>query len=400
MAPPPTPPSPLPFSPSPPAAEVFSGRRRRSSSPTIHRRRPTTKNLPSEESTADGPTDGSTTRRSLNPRDHARRDEQSYHRRSPPLHLKGDDRREGGGGVGVVGGVGSKTVRGRGRSPSSSPQPPPPYRRVRHQYRRNQYDDHLDGDDVRRGRYDDDDRYEDDEDDGDGDHQPPRKTDFEALYPVTARFDAARLFLDYGAPGEVSHPAPDAAQACQHRVYDAAPAYQHPGYDAAPLPHPQHPYHSTTGDSYQPRYFPRPVVQPGHPPPPQSFPVPQPPRQESVGVAAAGNAHVPWPAAGPPMSAALVPLDAASTLQSLITENEELKGKMEKLKKELKEKDLEMQSLKLDAAMREAEVRQGQFGATPAVFSFSQRSPSDCSIFLDSTRTAPFMPYITLIIAL
>ena len=100
------------------------------------------------------------------------------------------------------------------------------------------------------------------------------------------------------------------------------------------------------------------------------------------------------------MSAALVPLDAASTLQSLITENEELKGKMEKLKKELKEKDLEMQSLKLDAAMREAEVRQGQFGATPAVFSSSQHSPSDCSIFLDSTRTAPFMPYITLIIAL
>ena len=58
------------------------------------------------------------------------------------------------------------------------------------------------------------------------------------------------------------------------------------------------------------------------------------------------------------MSAALVPLDAASTLQSLIAENEELKEKTELLKKELKEKDLEMASLKLDAAMREAEVRE------------------------------------------
>ena len=55
-------------------------------------------------------------------------------------------------------------------------------------------------------------------------------------------------------------------------------------------------------------------------------------------------------------SAALVPLDQSSTLQSLIAENDELREKIGKLQKELKEKDMEMQSLKLDAVMREAEV--------------------------------------------
>ena len=57
-----------------------------------------------------------------------------------------------------------------------------------------------------------------------------------------------------------------------------------------------------------------------------------------------------------PLSAALVPVDGSGTLQALIAENDELKEKIEKLKKELKEKDIQMQSLKLDAAMREAEV--------------------------------------------
>merc|ERR1712142_1175366 len=61
------------------------------------------------------------------------------------------------------------------------------------------------------------------------------------------------------------------------------------------------------------------------------------------------------PLSAAPLSAALVPVDGSGTLQALIAENDELKEKIEKLKKELKEKDIQMQSLKLDAAMREAE---------------------------------------------
>ena len=68
------------------------------------------------------------------------------------------------------------------------------------------------------------------------------------------------------------------------------------------------------------------------------------------------NARISSPHVRTSASAALVPLDQSSTLQSLIVENDELREKIEELKKELKDKDMEMQSLKLETTMREAEV--------------------------------------------